>query len=353
MAPLTRGRAGDTRVPNKHMAEYYSQRASAGLIISEATAISDEGYGWYGSPGIYTSEHAEGWKLSVDAVHAKGSKMYAQLWHMGRQAHSSFNKNHRIVAPSAIKVSESGKVRGSNQQEGPYELPHALSEEEIHATVNDYQNSARIAKEAGFDGVEVHGANGYLIDQFLQSCSNTRTDKYGGSIENRMRFLVEIIESVIKVYPADRVGVRLSPNGVHGGMGSEDNFDTFVAVAKKLNTYGLAYLHLMDGLGFGFHNKCQPVTLFDMKKHFDGSIIGNVGFTKETAEGALRTGACDMIAFGRPYISNPDLVERFKNDWPLEPQAPMSGWYGRFADPEKCLEGYTTFKPYQPAEKKE
>jgi N-ethylmaleimide reductase len=347
MAPLTRGRAGTSRVANAHMAEYYSQRASAGLIISEATAISEEGYGWFGSPGIYTKEHAEGWKLSTDAVHAKGGVIFAQLWHMGRQAHSSFNSRGRTVSASAIKIPGGGKIRDVNQKDSLYEVPHALTVEEIKATINDYRNSALVAKEAGFDGVELHGANGYLIDQFLQSVSNQRTDAYGGSIENRIRFLLEVVESVTQVFSPDRVGVRLGPNGVYGGMGGEDNHELFIEVAKKLNSYGLAYLHVMDGLGFGFHNKCAPVTLYDMKKHFNGPIIGNVGFTKETAEGAIRSGACDFVAFGRPYISNPDLVERFKNNWPLEPTAPMNVWYGRDSDPENCLEGYTTYKPYE------
>ena len=347
LAPLTRGRAGTSRIANKHIAEYYAQRASAGLIVTEATAISDQGYGWYATPGIYTQEQAEGWKLSTEAVHAKGGKIFAQLWHMGRQAHSSFNSKGRIVAPSAIKVPGDGHVRDVNQQEAAFEVPHALTIEEIAETVADFKHAAEIAKEAGFDGVELHGANGYLIDTFLQSSTNTRTDDYGGSIENRLRFLLEVLDAVKEVFPADRIGVRISPNGVYGGMGSADNFDTFTALAKALQPYHLAYLHVMDGMNFGFHQLCRPVTLFDIKRHFDGPLIGNITYTKDTAEGAIRSGAADLIAFGRPYISNPDLVERFQNNWPLEADAPYSAWYGRTPDGGDSLEGYTTYKPYQ------
>jgi N-ethylmaleimide reductase len=347
MAPLTRGRAGSSRIPNKHMAEYYSQRASAGLIITEATAISEHGYGWFGSPGIYTKEQADGWKLSVDAVHAKGGKIFAQLWHMGRQAHSSFNSTGRILAPSAIQVPGKGNIRDKNQVECPYEVPHEMTSEDIKRTVAEYKQAATFAKLAGFDGVELHGANGYLIDVFLQSVSNKRTDSYGGTLENRMRFLREVLAAVKTVYPVDRIGVRLSPNGAFGGMGSADNFETFTGVAEALDDQGLAYLHVMDGLGFGFHKLCKPVTLFDMKKRFSGPIIGNITYTKDTAEGAIRSGCADMIAFGRSYISNPDLVERFRNNWPLAAEAPYSAWYGRSANPDETLEGYTTYKNYE------
>ncbi len=347
MAPLTRGRAGTSRIANKHIAEYYAQRASAGLIITEGTAISEDGYGWYATPGIYTQEQANGWKLSTEAVHAKGGKIFAQLWHTGRQAHSSFNSKGRIFAPSAIKVPGDGHTRDANQNEASYEVPHALTIEEIAETVADYKRAAGFAKDAGFDGVEIHGANGYLVDTFLQSATNTRTDAYGGSVENRIRFLVEIVEAIKDVYSSDRIGVRLSPNGVFGGMGSADNFETFTAVAKTLKPYNLGYIHLMDGMNFGFHKLCRPVTLFDIKRHFDGPVIGNITFTKDTAEGALRSGAADMIAFGRPYITNPDLVERFQNDWPLTPDAPYSAWYGRTPNAEDSLEGYTTWKPHQ------
>jgi N-ethylmaleimide reductase len=347
MAPLTRGRAGTSRLANEYIAEYYAERASAGLLISEATAVSEQGYGWYATPGLYTEEQAKAWKIVTDAVHAKNGVIFAQLWHMGRQAHSSFNSKGEIVAPSAIKIPGDGHVRDINQQESAYETPRALETDEIAGVVKDYQNSARLAKEAGFDGVEVHGANGYLIDEFLQSSTNHRTDRYGGSIENRARFLLEIVDAVKEVFSSDRIGVRLSPNGVFGGMGSADNFATFTHVAKALSSHGLAYLHVMDGMNFGFHNMDKLVTLYDIKKNFDGPVIGNITYTKDTAEGAVRSGAADLIAFGRPYITNPDLVERFANNWPLAPDSPMSQWYGRTPDAKDSLEGYLGFPAYK------
>jgi 2,4-dienoyl-CoA reductase-like NADH-dependent reductase (Old Yellow Enzyme family) len=222
MAPLTRGRAGPSRIPNDIMKTYYEQRASAGLIISEATAISEQGYGWYAAPGCYTIEQSNAWKNIVDGVHSKGGKIFLQLWHMGRQGHPSFH-NNEVVSASDIAIAN-GHVRDANNVQAPYATPRALETAEIPQIVQDYKKSAEFAKLAGFDGVEVHGANGYLIDQFLQTASNKRTDEYGaGSFENRYRFLHEIIVAVKDVYPADRIGVRLSPNGAFGGMGSEDN----------------------------------------------------------------------------------------------------------------------------------
>lgn len=344
MAPLTRGRTGKSRIANKYMAEYYSQRASAGLIISEATAISEMGYGWFGSPGIYTAAHCEGWKQVLDAVHEKAGRMFCQLWHMGRQSHSSFNSRGFVLAPSATRFTGKGTIRDINQNECAYEIPKEMTLIDIKETIEDYGKAAAFAKEAGFDGVEIHAANGYLIDLFLQSSTNKRSDAYGGSVENRLRFLVQVIDSVKQAFPADRIGVKFSPNGTFGGMGSADNRETFLKTAEALNGSGLAYLHVMDGLGFGFHRLCEPVTLFDMKRRFDGPIIGNITFNKDTAEGAIRTGAADLVAFGRPFMSNPDLVERFSNNWPLEPEAPYKHWYGRSSKPEECLEGYTTYK---------
>lgn len=348
MAPLTRSRAGLTRVPNDFMRQYYEQRASAGLIISEAVAISDQGYGWYGAPALYTEEHALGWKKIVHAVHDKGSKMFAQLWHMGRLAHSSFHEVKEIVAPSAIPVPGDVRIRDINYVSQSYEVPRALSTKEIPDIVHSYRKSAELAQLAGFDGVEVHAANGYLLDTFLQSCSNHRFDIYGGSRERRFRILREVIEAVAEVYPTDRIGVRFSPNRSGKGMGSVDNHIMFPYVAEQLEPYGLAYLHVMDGLSLEYHKKCPPVTLYDMKRCFGGPIIGNIAFTRDTAEGAIRTGAADLIAFGKPYISNPDLVERFENNWPLNPDAPPSVYYCDSPDPAKCLHGYLDFPRYSP-----
>eukprot|EP01038_Epipyxis_sp_PR26KG_P005464 gene5464-7566_t len=347
MAPLTRGRCNpQTRLPNDFVKEYYQQRASAGLIISEAIAISEQGYGWYGAGGIYSSEQAQAWKRIVDGVHEKDGKIFLQLWHMGRQSHSSFHKTNEIVAASAIPVPPSGSsgVRDANNEKAPYEIPREIRTDEVSTIVSEYQKAAYYAKEAGFDGVEIHAANGYLIDTFLQSITNLRTDEYGGSLENRYRFLKEIVEAISQIYPLDRIGVRLSPNGAFGGMGSSDNDVMFPFVASKLKEFGgLAYIHLMDGLGFGYHNKCPPVNLYTIKQAFGGVVMGNVGYTHETAEGAIRTGAVDLIAFGRPYITNPDLVERFANNWPLAPPAPTEAWYGVT---EIGPAGYTEYPPY-------
>ena len=297
---------------------------------------------------MYTEEHAEAWKPTIEAVHGKGGKIFCQLWHMGRQAHSSYHATGDIVAPSAIKVPGDGTLRDVNHNSVPYEVPRALETDEIPKIVADFKEGARLAKVAGFDGVELHGANGYLIDEFLQSSTNLRTDRYGGSLENRVRLLVEIVDAVKEVYPADRIGVRISPNGVYGGMGSADNFETFTYVAKVLKDHKIAFIHIMDGLGFGYHGLSPQVTLFDVKKNFEGPVMGNIGYTKESAEGAIRSGAADLIAFGRPYISNPDLVERFTNNWPLAADAPYSHWYGHLPTAEGGEVGYTDYEAYNP-----
>lgn len=339
LAPLTRARAGINRMPNSLMAEYYSQRASAGLIITEATVISKQGIGWLNSPGIYLDEQAEAWKQIIQAVHDKGSKVFLQLWHVGRASHSSFHNGELPVAPSAIKLN--GDEIHTPQGKMAYEIPRELKTEEIPLIVEDYKQAARRAKEAGFDGVEIHSANGYLIDQFLQSKTNKRNDRYGGSTENRFRFLEEVVAAVTDIWPANRVGVRLSPNGVFNDMGSQDYLETFTYAASQLDRVGLAYLHVMDGLAFGFHEQGEAMTLDDFRKVFSGPLMGNCGYTQESAELAIASNQADMIAFGRPYISNPDLVERFRNGWPLAPDAEMDVWFSF----EK--EGYTDFKPYQ------
>jgi len=265
---------------------------------------------------------------------------------MGRQAHSSFHPTtKRTVSASAEKMA--GTVKSSEGENVEGEVPHALTVDEIKTTIADYVHAAEKAKAAGFDGIEVHGANGYLIDQFLQSKTNKRTDHYGGSKENRIRFLKEIVEAIIAsgAFPANRVGFRISPNGAFGDMGSEDNFEMFTYVAKEMNQYGLAYLHVMDGLGFGYHGKDKVVTCADIRKNFDGAIMANVGLTKEIAEGMVRSGACDLVCFGRLYISNPDLPERFANNWPLADSAPYETWWGPTAE-----KGYTDWPVYESKE---
>jgi N-ethylmaleimide reductase len=340
MAPLTRGRAGAEGIPNALMAEYYSQRAGAGLIISEATAISQQGYGWVNAPGVYTKEQTAAWKQVVEAVHAQGSLIFLQLWHTGRASHSSFQLNNQLpVAPSAIKI-EGAEAHTPNGKQ-PYETPRALETEEISQVVADYRQAAANAKQAGFDGVEIHSANGYLIDQFLESKTNKRSDRYGGSLENRYRFLKEIVESILTVWDASRVGIRLSPNGVFNDMGSPDYRETFTYVVQQLNNYGLAYLHLLDGLAFGFHEQGEAMTLSEFRKIYDGVLMGNCGYERESAEQAIANSDADLIAFGRPYISNPDLVARFANNWELNPDADIAIWYSFGA------EGYTDFPTYQ------
>src|SRR6266436_4216675 len=336
LAPMTRGRGGAARLPNRLTSEYYAQRSAAGLLVTEGVTISEEANGWHESPGIYTDEMTEGWKLTTRAVHEKGGVIFLQLWHTGRASHSSFHGGKLAVAPSAIKINEPEIHTPSGKQ--PYEVPRALETSEIPRVVDDYRRAAERAKQAGFAGVEFHAANGYLIDEFLQSKTNHRTDQYGGSIENRYRFLEEVVEAVTSVWPAHRVGVHLSPNSPFNGMGSPDYREQFTYVAGHLDRFGLAYLHLVDGLAFGFHNLGEPMILGEFRKVFHGPLIGNCGYTKETADKAISDGYADLISFGRPFISNPDLVERFRNGWPLAELAPMSDWYSPTGG-----KGYTDF----------
>lgn len=336
MAPLTRARSGPDRVPNEVMAEYYRQRATAGLIIAEATTISEQGNGWVESPGIYTEEMAAAWRLTTDAVHQAGGKIFLQLWHTGRASHSDFHDGELPVAPSAIAIDGDHLHTPSGKK--AYETPRALETSEIPNVVSDYRQAAALAKSSGFDGVEVHSANGYLLDTFLQSKTNLRSDAYGGSIENRFRLLREVLAAVTSVWPANRVAVRLSPNGGFNDMGSPDFREQFTYAATELNQLGLAYLHVMDGLGFGFHELGEPMTLTEFRKSFDGPLMGNCGYTQDTAEAAIDSGDADLISFGRPYISNPDLVYRFKNDVPLNPEADMKHWYSPTG-----ATGYTDF----------
>ncbi len=340
MAPLTRSRAGEARMPNALMAEYYAQRASAGLIITEATVISTQANGWLNTPGIYSDEQGEAWKQVVTAVHAHETPIFLQLWHCGRASHSSFHENNQLpVAASAIKIN--GEDLHTPLGKQPHETPRALETDEISLVVEDYRKAAERAKKAGFDGVEIHGANGYLIDTFLQTKTNHRTDSYGGPVENRYRFLKEIVEAIITVFPANRVAVRLSPNGVYNDMGSPSYREDFLYIAGQLNAYGLAYLHLVDGLAFGFHELGTPMMIGEFRDVFAGPLVGNCGYTQEQAETALSSKVADLIAFGRDFISNPDLVERFTNGWPLNPPAQVGVWYS-FGP-----EGYIDFPTYQ------
>jgi N-ethylmaleimide reductase len=340
MAPMTRARAGESRIPNALMAEYYTQRASAGLIISEATSISEQGIGWLNTPGIYTPEQVEGWKKVTQAVHQAGGKIFLQLWHCGRASHSLFQKDHQLPVSASALAIQNDQIH-THEGKKPYEVPRALETSELKGIVADYARGAKLAKEAGFDGVEIHGANGYLLDQFLQSCSNQRTDAYGGSIENRSRLLLEVVEAVCKEWPEGHVAIRLSPNGRYNSMGSPDYRETFLYAAEQLNKFKLAYLHIMDGIGFGAPESGEPMTLKEFRSVYNGILMGNVDYTQEKAESAINSGDSDLIAFGRPYIVNPDLVERFQNGWPLDTTVDMSKWYSFEA------EGYTTYPMYQ------
>lgn len=340
MAPMTRGRAGKERVPDDLMAEYYFQRAGAGLLITEATVISKQGIGWIDSPGIYTDAMVEGWQKVTEKVKSTGTPIFLQLWHCGRASHSDFHDGNLPVSASAVKLN--GDHIHTPLGNKPYETPHSLSVDEIKAIVNDYRKAAENAKAAGFSGVEVHGANGYLINQFLDATTNHRDDQYGGSIENRFRFFREVLETVLEVWPSDQVGARISPNGVFNDMGCDDYRELFLYVTKEINKLKLGYLHIMDGLAFGFHEKGEPMTLAEFRPLFQGVIIGNCGYTKETAEERIAEGNADIIAIGRPFITNPDLPERYRNNWPLNPAEDMSLWY------TSGPEGYTDYAPYKP-----
>jgi len=341
MAPLTRSRAGAERIPHSLMAEYYVQRASAGLLISEATTVSAQANGWLESPGIYSDAMEAGWKQITSAVHAAGGRIFVQLWHLGRASHSDFHDGSLPVSASAVRIEGDGihTPRGKR----PYETPRALEAWEIAGVVGDYRRAAARARAAGFDGVEIHAANGYLIDQFLQSKTNHRTDDYGGSIEKRARFLREVVDAVSAEWPAGRVGVRISPNGAFNDMGSPNFREQFTHVATMLDRCGLAYLHVVDGLKFGFHQLGEPMTLAEFRRCFHGALMGNCGYTFESAEHAVAAGVADLIAFGRPFISNPDLVERFRNGWPLATPADMATWYSPTG-----AAGYTDFPTYAP-----
>jgi len=339
MAPMTRGRAGAERIPNELMAEYYFQRASAGLLITEATVISPRGNGWIDSPGVYTDDMVAGWRIVTQRLKPTGTPIFLQLWHCGRASHSDFHDGELLVSASAVKLN--GDQIRTPLGKKDYETPKALTIEEIKDTLNDYRIAAANAREAGFSGIEVHSANGYLINQFLDSKTNLRTDIYGGSLENKYRFLEEVMSAVLEIWPSKRVGVRLSPNGVFNDMGSPDFRETFLYTVKQLNKLDLGYVHIMDGLAFGFHEQGEPMTLAELRAEYNGIIMGNCGYTKEMAEERLEAGVADLAAFGRPFITNPDLPERLKHNWPLAPADDMSLWY------TPGPEGYTDYKPYQ------
>lgn len=313
MAPLTRARAGESRTPNALMAEYYAQRAGAGLIISEATAISPEGYGWKDAPGAYTPEMERGWKAVTDIVHAQGGLMVLQLWHMGRISHPDFLGGHLPVAPSAIAAAGANRSLSADKT---YVVPRPMTKNDIKRTIDDYANAAELALSAGFDGVEIHGANGYLIDQFLKDGANRRDDEYGGDVENRARFLLEVIDAVTSVAGKDRTGLRLSPDSVQDCADS-DPAGAFTRIAELLNPKGLAYLHIKEPSRDKNGYPVTPAATQSMRKVYKGIVFVNEGYDGKTGQAALDSGLADAVAFGVPFLANPDLVDRLKAGAPL------------------------------------
>ncbi len=322
MAPLTRLRSKQPgNIPWELNAKYYAQRASAGLIISEATQISQQGQGYPASPGIHSSEQIAGWRGVTTAVHQAGGRIFLQLWHVGRISHSSFQENGAFpVAPSAI--APQGVALTANWKQVPFETPRALELNEIKQIIEQYKQGAANAKTAGFDGVEVHGANGYLLDQFLQDGSNKRADSYGGSVEGRARLLLEVVDAVISVWGKARVGVRLSPFGAFNDMKDSDTVKLFSYVLTELNDRGIAYLHLIEprATGAGMSDTTladAPETAALFRKQFKGILISAGGYDRAEAMHAVEADRADAVAFGRLFIANPDLPERLRMNQPL------------------------------------
>jgi N-ethylmaleimide reductase len=315
MAPLTRNRAGPGNVPQPLNAEYYAQRASAGLIVSEATQVSPQGVGYPGTPGIHSPEQVAGWRLVTDAVHAKGGRIFLQLWHVGRISHPSLQAGGALpVAPSAIKPEGMAFTYQGLQA---FVTPRALETGELPGIVEQYRSGANNALAADFDGVEIHAANGYLLDQFLRNGSNRRGDAYGGPVENRARLLLEVTEAVVGVWGAQRVGVRISPVNPFNDMRDSAPQRSFEYVTRSLNRFGLAYLHVVQGrIGEeGYHP--DPFDFRALRESFDGQYIANGGFDRPRAQAALEAGDADFIAFGVLFLANPDLPERLKRGGPF------------------------------------
>lgn len=321
MAPLTRMRAATDDIPGELMVEYYSQRASqGGLIIAEATPVSVRGNGYQGAPGVYDDRQIAGWKKVVDAVHAKGARIFLQLFHAGRQSHQDLQPGGGApLAPSALPFDGRSYTREGWQVASP---ARAMTLEDISVAVEEFREAARRALAAGFDGVEIHGANGYLVDQFLQDGSNQRTDNYGGSVENRARFLLEVTAAAASVVGADRVGVRLAPSGGFGGMFDSDPNATFSYAVSQLDTLGLAYLHVIEPRVAGGQTVKEDdgvVAARHFRTIFKGPIIAAGGFTAASAAEVIADGDADLVAFGRDFIANPDLPHRVKHQLPLNP----------------------------------
>jgi N-ethylmaleimide reductase len=347
MAPLTRMRAArPSLAPRPLNADYYAQRATpGGLLIAEASPVMATGFGNPGVPGIWSEQQVEGWRKVVDAVHAKGGIIFLQLWHVGRVSHSSFQPGGALpVAPSAVAISSEFKAMTWDGKVAAYEMPRALETDEIAGIVAAFRQAAKNALAAGFDGVEIHGANGYLLEQFLQSRSNQRTDRYGGSIENRARLLLEVVQAAIEVWGASRVGVRLSPYGVANDSGEPDPMPLYAHVVNALGPLGLAYLHFIEPRSSGagraevnWQNVPSAMVLF--RPIWQGVLIAAGGFSGEAAEAAIADGHADAVAFGRIFISNPDLPRRLQHGFPLTPYNRATFYGGEEA-------GYTDYPVY-------
>ena len=314
LAPLTRNRAGAGFVPSEFAATYYAQRASAGLLISEATQISQQGQGYQDTPGIYSQAQIDGWRKVTDAVHARGGRMFLQLWHVGRVSHVDLQENGAVpVAPSAIRAQTKTFVNNGFMDVSE---PRALTLDELPGIVNDFRRAAANAIAAGFDGVEIHGANGYLLDQFAKDGANARTDAYGGSVKNRARLLLEVTAAVVDEIGAQRTGVRVSPISPANGVSSSDPQSQFNYIVEQLDALGIVYIHVVEGATGGPRN-IAPFDFDSLRRRFRNTYIANNGYDLDLASSRLAEGEADLFAFGRPFIANPDLVERLKAGAPL------------------------------------
>lgn len=334
MAPLTRARATRDHVPTPIMADYYRQRASAGLIISEATGISQQGLGWPFAPGIWSDEQVAAWRPVTQAVHDAGGRIIVQLWHMGRQVHSSVTGEQPVSSSATATQGDAHSYEGKK----PFEVARPLDIDEIPGLIADYVRAAHNAIAAGFDGVQIHAANGYLIDQFLRDNANFRTDLYGGSVENRVRLLREVTQAVVDAIGADRVSVRLSPNGDSQGVNDSDPAALFAAAADALDAIGVAFLELREpGPDGTFGSTDVPRQSPLIRQHFKGPLVLNSDYDAQRAQADLASGLADAISFGRPLLANPDLVERLREGAPLNAPREMTTWYSPGA------EGYTDY----------
>jgi N-ethylmaleimide reductase len=334
MAPLTRNRAGAGNVPHQLNALYYQQRASAGLIIAEATQVSPYGVGYPATPGIHSPEQVAGWQLVTDAVHQQGGRIFLQLWHTGRISHPSLQPNGELpVAPSAIAAEG---MASTYEGEQPFVTPRALETDEIPTIVDMYRQGAANALTAGFDGVEIHNANGYLLDQFLRDGTNQRTDEYGGSIENRVKLPLEVVEAVIGVWGADRVGIRISPSSTFNSMSDSDPAKHFGYFVEQLNRYNLAYLHVLEPSESDLRHGGTAVPTSYFRPIYNGTLMVNWDYDFEKGNAAIASGNADLVSYGKLFLANPDLPERFRLNAPLNQPNPAT-FYGGDA------EGYTDY----------